>query len=386
MDLSERFETIFAHKPAIRAVAPGRVNLIGEHTDYNDGFVLPIAIQYAVTVLARPRTDGRVRLYSVDFGAESAFDTSREIPRDEKQPWSHYERGVFAGFLNRGITPCGADMLIHGDVPIGAGLSSSAAVEMATAVAVRAMNHLDLPQIELVKLAQEAENRFVGMNCGIMDQFISGMGQAGKALFLDCRSLDYERVPFPDDAFSVVILNTKKKRELTGSEYNERRSQCEQGVRLLRDKLPGIRALRDVSVSDFESHAHGLPERIRDRCSHVVFENDRVGSFVRALKERDTRRMGELFLASHESLRDLYAVSCPELDLMVEIAMDIDGVLGARMTGAGFGGCAIAVVKKGREKALEEAVFSRYPKETNLQPEVYVSLPSDGARVEILSD
>jgi galactokinase len=385
MDLVQRFETLFSSKPTIRAIAPGRVNLIGEHTDYNDGFVMPIAIQYAVTLLARPRKDGEVRLYSADFDAESVFRIADSIPHDPKEKWSNYERGVFAGFLKRGFELCGADMLIQGNVPIGAGLSSSAAVEMATAVAIRALNGFDISQVELVKLSQEAENQFVGMNCGIMDQFISGMGQSGKALFLDCRSLEYELVPFPSDDFSVVIMNTKKKRELTGTEYNERRSQCEEGVRLLQKKLPGIRALRDVSVSDFEMVANVLPDRVRDRCEHVVYEDERVQAFVRALKDRDASLIGELLLASHQSLRDLYEVSCPELDLMVRIAMDVEGVIGARMTGAGFGGCAIAVVEKGREKALEEAIFSKYPKKTNIQPEVYVSEPSDGARVEILN-
>lgn len=384
MNLKKTFRIAFNRDPVLKATAPGRVNLIGEHTDYNDGFVMPIAIQYAVTVLAAPREDGEVNLFSVDFDALSSFQMDAEIPHDERQTWSNYERGVFAGFLKRGLKSTGADLLIQGNVPIGAGLSSSAAIEMATSVAVRALNHFDISQVELVKLSQEAENRFVGMNCGIMDQFISGMGQAGKSLFLDCRSLEYELVPFPSEDFSVVIMNTKVKRELTGTEYNERRSQCEEGVRILQKHLPAIHALRDVSVQQLNQYKDELPKLVRNRCTHVVRENERVEQFVRALKAKDSTRMGELLLASHADLRDLYEVSCKELDLMVEIAMGVEGVIGARMTGAGFGGCAIAVVRKGREQALHDAIFTQYPARTDIQPEVYVSAPSDGAGVEML--
>lgn len=384
MPLNAVFRKRFGRDPVLKATAPGRVNLIGEHTDYNDGFVMPIAIQYAVTILAAPREDGEVHLFSSDFEAYSEFRLDGTIPHDTDQTWSNYERGVFVGFLKRGLISTGADMLIQGDVPLGAGLSSSAAVEMAASVAIRVLNDFDISQIELVKLSQEAENQFVGMNCGIMDQFISGMGRAGKALFLDCRSLDYERVPFPSDAFSVVIMNTKVKRELTGTEYNERRSQCEQGVRILQKQLPEIRALRDVSVHQFNQYKDALPEQVRNRCAHVVRENDRVERFVHALKKRETARMGELLLASHADLRDLYEVSCPELDLMVDLAMGVEGVIGARMTGAGFGGCAIAVVRKGREKALRDVILSAYPEKTGIQPEVYVSEPSDGAAAEKL--
>lgn len=381
----ETFQNTFNRDPILKAKAPGRVNLIGEHTDYNDGFVMPIAIQYVVTVLAAPRDDGHVNLYSVDFDAHSTFNMDNEIPHDETQTWSNYERGVFAGFLKRGMKSIGADLLIQGNVPIGAGLSSSAAIEMATSVALRTLNNFDISQVELVKLSQEAENQFVGMNCGIMDQFISGMGQAGKSLFLDCRSLEFELVPFPSDDFSVVIMNTKVKRELTGTEYNERRSQCEEGVRILQKNLPDIRALRDVSVQQFNQYKDELPELVCNRCTHVVRENDRVEQFVRALKAKNSARMGELLLASHSDLRDLYEVSCKELDLMVEIAMGVEGVIGARMTGAGFGGCAIAVVQKGREKALEDVIMVQYPAKTGIQPEVYISAPSDGAGVKMLN-
>jgi len=384
MELFQQFERLFETKPSLRAVAPGRVNLIGEHTDYNDGFVMPIAIQYAITILAGPRNDGQIHLYSADFEQKTTFDAAGPVERDPRCQWSNYERGVVSEYLKRGHVPRGANLLIQGNIPMASGLSSSAAIEVATAVALRSMNGFAIDDLNLVKLCQKAENDFVGMKCGIMDQFISCLGKAGHALFLDCRSLDFQLTLFPSDLYSVVILNTKMKRELTGSEYNERRSQCEEGVRLLRKALPGIRALRDVSMEEFEKHADSLPELVARRCRHVVSENQRVLDFVKALPRSDEATIGRLLLDSHESLKDLYEVSCSELDLMVEIAMSVPGVIGARMTGAGFGGCAIAVVKKGNEEALKSKVMDNYPKKTGIEPEVYVSSPSDGAKVDVL--
>jgi len=384
MNLMQQFQRIYDSKPALRATAPGRVNLIGEHTDYNDGFVMPVAIQYAVTILAAPRDDGRIRLFSADFGQSTEFAAAGPIERDPRFPWSHYEKGVVSEFLKLGSAPRGADLLIHGNVPMASGLSSSAAVEVATAVALRAMNGFGIGDLDLIRLCQRAENEFVGMKCGIMDQFISCLGRSGHAMFLDCRSLEYRLIPFPSGRYSVVILNTRMKRELTGSEYNERRSQCEEGVRLLRPALPGIRALRDVPPGEFEKHAAALPELVARRCRHVVCENQRVLDFVQALPASDEARIGSLLLDSHASLRDLYEVSCPELDLMVELSMSVPGVVGARMTGAGFGGCAVAVVEKGREEALRSRVMEGYPKKTGIEPEVYFSSPSDGAKAEAL--
>ena len=382
MDLRKLFQDTFKNEPTLLARAPGRVNLIGEHTDYNDGFVMPIAIQYATTVVGRLRDDRTVRLHSVDFRAGVSFPLDEPLVKDANHPWSDYQKGVLSEFLKRGNRLRGCDLLIHGSVPIGAGLSSSASVEVATAAAVRDLNGIVLPDVDMALLCQRAENEFVGMKCGIMDQFISGMGKKGKALFLDCRSLEYEIIPFPSDLYRVVILNTKVKRELTGSEYNERRRQCEEGVRELSVYLPGIRALRDVRPADFKEYGVRLPDAVRKRCEHVVMENQRVLDFREGLKQRRRRNLGKLLLQSHESLRDLYEVSCPELDLMVDIAMGTEGVVGARMTGAGFGGCAIALVKKGSEKKLERRVKAQYPKKTGIQPEVYISAPSDGAKVE----
>jgi len=383
-DPIQKFHEAFQTEPVLRSIAPGRVNLIGEHTDYNDGYVLPIAIQYAVAVLVSPRADTEIHMHSADFNQTTTFSLAKPPVKDPRFRWSAYEKGVVSEFLKSGYFLHGANLLIQGNVPMASGLSSSAAVEVATAAALRAMNGISIPDVDLVKLCQRAENNFVGMKCGIMDQFISCLGRAGSALFLDCRSLEYETVPFPSDRYDVVICDTKMKRELTGSEYNERRSQCEEGVRLLRKKLPGIRALRDVSVKDFENSAEVLPDMVRKRCRHVIEENQRVLDFVEALRKRDEAAIGRLLSASHASLRDLYEVSCPELDLMVDLAMSVSGVIGARMTGAGFGGCAIAIVKKGSAEYLKTKVFDLYPQKTGIQPEVYVSSPSDGARVDRL--
>lgn len=383
-DLKRRFFDAFGKDPSFRAAAPGRVNLIGEHTDYNDGYVLPVAIQFGVTVLASPRTDGRVNLVSADFDGRVSFSLDEPLTRDASASWSDYPKGVLSEYRKAGLRPSGMDVVYCGDVPIASGLSSSAAVETAFAVLIRRMNGFAIGDTDLARLCQAAENRFVGMNCGIMDQFISALGQANAALFLDCRSLGYEIVPFPSDLYDVVILNTRKRRELTGSEYNERRSQCEEGVRLLSGPLPGIRALRDVSITEFERYGRSLPETVRRRCGHVVGENQRVLDFVLALRRRDEASIGRLLLESHASLRDLYEVSCPELDAMVDIAMSVPGTVGARMTGAGFGGCAVAVVRRGAAKALAEAVLEEYPKRTGLCPELYETRPSEGARAEKL--
>ncbi|HEX9935427.1 MAG TPA: galactokinase, partial [bacterium] len=321
-------------------------------------------------------------LYAADFESEASFSLDRPIVKDDDRSWSHYEKGVVAEFLKRGDRLKGADLLIQGDVPIAAGLSSSASIEVATAGAIKALNRIAIDDLDLIRLCQRAENDFVGMKCGIMDQFISCLGREGHALFLDCRTLEYEITPFPSDVYGIVILNTKVKRELVGSEYNERRFECEKGVYLLRGRLPGIRALRDVSVADFDKWGRELPPRIRKRCEHVIRENQRVLDFRSGLKQNQRDRLGRLLVESHDSLRDLYEVSCSELDVMVNIAVGTDGVVGARMTGAGFGGCAVAIVQRGTEKRLEENVMRQYPAKTGIQPEVYVTAPSEGASIE----
>ena len=382
--LKKEFKRRFKTDPGIMARAPGRVNLLGEHTDYNNGFVLPIAIDRSILILASPREDNLIYLFSYDFNEEASFDL-RDIHYDRVHRWSNYQRGVAKLLIEAGYTLRGANMLVAGDVPIGAGLSSSAAVEIATALAFKSLNNLTIPEVKLIKLCQRAENQFVGMKCGIMDQFVSLLAQRGKALFLDCHSLSYQLVPLDGEGLRVVIANTMVKRELVDSQYNQRRKECEEGVKILREFLPGIRSLRDVTVEDFVRYEDRLPTLIAKRVKHVVLENQRVLKGVQALKVGDFEQFGELMNQSHQSLRDLYEVSCPELDLMVEVARNTTGVWGSRLTGAGFGGCTVSLVEASAVQDLKKNIFKIYPKETGLTPEVYVTQPGEGGRVERLT-
>ncbi len=380
MDITEliaRFTHAFGRRPTFVARAPGRVNLIGEHTDYNDGFVLPMAIDRDVTIVGAPRDDGVVRLHSANFGDETHFALDH-IARATDGAWSNYARGVADVLQRAGLALHGFDGVIHGEVPIGSGLSSSAAIEMATLMAFAAAGavgpaplNLDGPQA--ARLAQRAENEFVGVNCGIMDQFISSLGKAGRALFIDCRSLAYEFVPMPTGV-TVLVVDTSAPRSLAASAYNERRAQCEQAAHVL-----GVRALRDVSVETFERRRSELPDPIARRAAHVVHENQRVLEAVAALRANDVATFGRLMNHSHDSLRDLYGVSSKELDAVVEIARSVPGVYGARMTGAGFGGCAIALVDDAQVAELTQAVEREYPRRTGREPKIYVCTASEGA-------
>ena len=375
------FDAHFEGKPTHLAIAPGRVNLIGEHTDYNDGFVLPVALDRDVRVLFRPRADGRVRLYALEFDSWADFRIGSS-EKDSGQLWPNYVKGVGLALAELGVQLNGFEGIVSGNVPRGSGLSSSAALEISAAKAFLAsanqIHALTGPQI--ARAAQKAENEFVGVNCGIMDQFISTLGEDGHALLIDCRSLDYQRVPFPDGV-SLVIGNTKASRSLAGSAYNERRRQCEDGVRRLRTVFPSIVALRDVSLSQLEAHRSLLPDTVYRRCLHVISENDRVQAAVEALQRCDFRKVGQLMDDSHASLRDDYEVSSEALDRMVEAMRSHPGCLGARLTGAGFGGCAVALVQAGTEKEVRGTVRERYAKAMNVWPEVYISAPSSGARV-----
>ncbi|MBE3576745.1 MAG: galactokinase [Limnochordales bacterium] len=387
--LYEEFHRRFGDAPAadfpIRAVrAPGRVNLIGEHTDYNGGFVLPAAIDREVIMVGRRRPDHEVRLYSLDYQEEAAGDV-RTPDRTAHPTWSRYVHGVVWALQQRGFKPGGFEAVLTGNVPQGAGLSSSAALEVATAMLLQTLFDLPLSGPEMAALCQEAENRFVGVNCGIMDQFISRMGRQGTALLLDCRSLEYRWVPLPDERVRIVIANTAVVRGLVASAYNVRRAECEEGVRLIRQWEPTVSQLRDVTPEMLEKYASHLPEPVRRRVTHVVAENQRVLETVAALEEGDWQRCGELLVASHASLRDLYEVSSPALDLMVELALSVPGVLGSRMTGAGFGGCTVSLV---REEAVEQflaTVIPEYRRRATWQlagePEAYVCRAADGATV-----
>ncbi len=298
--------------------------------------------------------------------------------------WSDYTAGVACVLASKGIQLPGADMLIKSSVPVGAGLSSSAAIEISSALAYLSTAEKELSSADLARLGQEAESSFVGMNCGIMDQFISVQGKKDNALFLDCRSLEFKQVPLPSDQVKVVICNTMVKHELGTSEYNKRRAECEQGVLLFKKDNPEIKALRDVTVDELEQIAPALPYTVRKRCRHVVFENARVLASIKALSEDDLERFGLLMDASHASLRDDYEVSCPELDLMVTLGRGLKGCLGSRMTGGGFGGCTVNLVENDKVDLFSREIKNSYKKATGLDPEVYISVPSDGAHEVII--
>ena len=357
--------------------APGRVNLIGEHTDYNDGFVMPAALEFYTYVAAGPRTDRELSVYSIDFDETKCFHLD-DLAGGPTGHWSDYVRGV-AGVVNaRGDAIRGANLVIKGEVPIGAGLSSSAALEVATALALLANSGLTWSRVDVAKACQRAEHEYAGTKCGIMDQFISCCARANHALLLDCRSLEYELLRI-EDRVRIVICNTMVKHALAGGEYNRRRADCEAGVRFLQRYLPDIRALRDVSPSQLAEYGVGLPPETYRRCQHVISENARVLEAAQALKDGDLLRFGVLMYASHASLRDDYEVSCKELDLMVELARKCSGVYGARMTGGGFGGCTVNLVDADAVEEFKAAIAGDYNDATGLHPEIYVCTAADGA-------
>jgi len=377
--LASRCRERWGRDPALVACAPGRVNLLGEHIDYNAGFVLPAAIDRATYVAAVPDDRPVLTLEALDLGEEVTLDLER---LDEKpaQTWARYPGGVAWALKEEGLALRGMKAVYASTVPRAAGLSSSASVEMAFASAFQHLGGWSLPPMERALLCQRAENQYVGVNCGIMDQFASGCGREGHALLLDCRSLRWEAVSMPAGV-ALVIANTCVRRELGTSAYNERRSQCEEAVRLLRDRLPGIQHLRDVSVADFERHVRLLPPAVAQRARHVVEECERTQVGAALLKKGDVAGFGVLMNECHASLRDLYQVSCPELDAMVGAAQGLPGCYGARLTGAGFGGCTINLVQEGAAAPFSEALASRYTEATGLRGEVYVCRASAGARI-----
>ena len=373
------FRRRFGAEPEIVAVAPGRVNLIGEHTDYNDGFVLPMALDRGIALAGRRRTNDTVLLHSADFSQTVSFRLD-ELRPDEAARWADYPKGVLDEFRKAGHDVEGMACAICGDVPLGAGLSSSAAFEVVTAYVVSRLNGIALSGPKMARLCQRAENRFVGVNCGIMDQMASTLSRRNHALFIDCRDLTYRHVPLDSDRVSVVVCNSGVQRGLVDSEYNTRRAQCEEGVRLLSETLPGIRALRDVSVEAYEAHGEVLPDEVRRRCRHVITENRRVERAVDRLRMGDYAAFGALMNASHVSLRDDYEVSCGELDTLVTLAREIDGCLGARLTGAGFGGCTVNLVERNRTEAFVQELPGRYERLTGIRSEIYASAPEEGVR------
>ena len=357
--------------------APGRVNLIGEHTDYNDGFVMPAALDFSTWVKVSPLDQRKLKIFSDNFGEEIEVDLADENLA-AREHWSDYPVGVAVTLERAGHHLRGARLQIRGEVPIGSGLSSSAAIEVATACALTANSDLKIDPRELALLCQRAENEFVGARVGIMDQFISLFGQANKALLLDCRSLEFRLLPLPDNV-RLIICNTMVKHALASSAYNERRAQCEAGVKHLAKFLPNVSALRDVTIEQLEEHRHGLDDVVYRRCRHVVTENARVLSAGDALERGDLEGFGELMAESHLSLRDDYEVSCKELDVMVEIAEKVEGVYGARMTGGGFGGCTVNLVADTHVEEFKERVSQEYERTTSLRPEIYICMAANGA-------
>ena len=357
--------------------APGRVNLIGEHTDYHDGFVRPAAIELSVWAAIAPRADRKLVVHSENFAESAEIDLDDHDPRSRSH-WSDYVQGVAMMLDRTHPSLLGANLLISGEVSIGSGLSSSAAIEVATAFALLENSELPVDRVELAKLCRRAENEFVGARVGIMDQFISCCGHAGKALMLDCRSLNYRLLPIPADV-SLVICNTMVKHDLASSEYNTRRAECEEAVRLLSRKMPQVRALRDVRVEDLARSSGVLPPTIYRRCRHVVTENARVLDAAAALEKEDLKTFGRLMAESHISLKNDYEVSCPELDLMVELAGQVGGVHGARMTGGGFGGSTVNLVDNRSVESFRHSVANAYEKATGLLPQILVSAAAEGA-------
>ncbi len=375
--LDEKFTALYGQKARFFR-APGRVNLIGEHTDYNDGFVLPMAIERETVVAAAPRNDGKVRAYTINFEEKSECDL-REEYKNESRSWFDYIEGTARISLRNGANISGADLLIFTNIPTGAGLSSSAALETATGLALSEISGRTIDKKLLARIGQQTEHEFIGAKVGIMDQFVSANASAKCALFLDCRTLEFENVPLDTSDAAIVICDTNIKHEIAASGYNTRRAECAEAVAILKKFLPEISHLRDVSTEDFEINKKYLPEVIRRRAKHIVAENERVQKAVKALKANDLYEFGKLMSESHESMRDDYEISCRELDLLVEIAGKIEGVLGARMTGGGFGGSTVNLVKRDKLENFCAVIEEKYLNSALIKPTILITEAGIGA-------
>jgi galactokinase len=383
MRLTDSFQQQYNLSPTVVARAPGRVNLLGEHVDYNDGFVLPAAIDRAVQVAAAPSKDETVILAALDLNERVSFNLGNlgekiDVNGQPLPAWARYPAGVAHVLQQEGLAVKGMRAVFTSDVPIGAGLSSSAAVEVAFAVTWRALGGWKRAALQIARLCQRAENQYVGVNCGLMDQFASACGKEGHALYFDTRSLEWQPVPLPTGT-AVVIANSGVRRSLASSAYNERRAACEQAVEILRQHMPNIRSLRDVSSVEFAAYSEYLPPIVRKRAEHVVKEIGRVQDAVVALRRGDAQLFGGLMFSGHASLRDLYEVSCPELDALVSIARQLPGCYGARLTGAGFGGCTVNLVNEANAEAFIQNLKNSYLKQTGCQAQVYLCKASAGA-------
>jgi galactokinase len=376
---ARQFETTYGRPAQWIAAAPGRVNVIGEHTDYNDGFVLPMAIDRYILAAAAPSTQpGTIRLSSSVGQQPAILDQSKPLKPAAKGSWYNYPMGVIAGFVGMGLKVPGLDILIHSTVPLGGGLSSSAALEVSMATLLELVTGKHLDPVQKALLCQKAEHDYAGMPCGIMDQFISAMGKQDHLLLLDCRSRHTELVPMQDAAVSLLITNTNVKHELTGGEYAQRRAQCEQAAKAI-----GVGSLRDATIASLELAKSKMDGMVYRRGRHVIGEIERTVNAAKRIRASDWVTTGELMYASHYSLRDDYEVSCAELDIVVEAAKSIGlagGVYGCRMTGGGFGGCTVALVKSSEVDSISNSIAVNYEKRTGIKPSLFVSRPAAGAK------
>jgi len=376
LELLERFRSLYGERPVV-VRAPGRVNLIGEHTDYNEGFVLPAAIAFETRIAAARRDDRRLLVTSDNYAERVEFSLDR-LPVLPRGHWSDYVAGVVR-LMDRALDGMpGANLVVRGNVPQGAGLSSSASLEVAVCKTLLELSGKAFDGTAVALLCQRAENEFVGARCGIMDQFISVHGKKNHALCLDCRTLEYRQLAIPAD-LRLVICNTMVRHSVAAGEYNQRRAECEAAARFFAERVPGAKFLRDVASADFEKFGGQLAEVIRKRCRHVVTENTRVLQAAKALASGDVEGFGQLMARSHASLRDDFEVTCEELNLMVRLAEQNKGVYGARMTGGGFGGCTINLVQKDHLETFQRTVAAEYESATGRAPEIYISPAADGA-------
>lgn len=375
--IAQDFQKTYGRPAQWIAAAPGRVNVIGEHTDYNDGFVFPMAIERYTIIAAAPASGSKITIKDVKGGTPGIIDPTQPLKPAPKGTWYNYPMGVIAGFVERGVVPSGFDALLNSTVPMGGGLSSSAALEVATATLLESITGHKLDPVEKALLCQKAEHQFAGMPCGIMDQFISVMGKKDHILLLDCRSRETSLVPMTDPSVALLVTNTNVKHELTGGEYAQRRAQCEEAARLL-----GVKSLRDVTADQLEHAKAKMSDLVYRRARHVIGEIERTTHAAEGVRNSNWPTVGQLMYASHKSLREDYEVSCPELDAVVDIALNIGakgGVYGCRMTGGGFGGCTVALIRADSITSISNTIAAEYEKRTRIKPTLFTSRPAAGA-------